>query len=107
MVQFWEILFDKILKIIDIEKKKSHAHLRPCFLTNHDKNVNIVRGSSNNYFCKIILKSDHWLMLYDFFSSFSNRLPWQPEFFMDFISFNYFEKNLPKEHSCEVWLKLS
>ena len=27
------------------------------FLTNHDKNSNFVKGSPNNYFCKIILKS--------------------------------------------------
>ena len=37
------------------------------------------------------------------FLSFFNRLPWQPEFFMDFNSFSYFEKGPPKDHSCEVW----
>ena len=40
------------------------------FLTNQDKNVNFVRGLTNNYFCKIILKSDHWLSFYKFFQVF-------------------------------------
>ena len=39
------------------------------------------------------------------FLSFFDRLPWQPEFFMDLISFSYFEKEPPNDHSYEVWLK--
>ena len=52
------------------ELKTSHAHWRPCFLTNLDKNVKFVRGSPNNYFCKIISKSGKLLFFYNFFKDF-------------------------------------
>ena len=48
----------------------SHTYWRPCFLSKHDKNVNFVRGSPNNYFCKIISKSGKPLIFYDFFQDF-------------------------------------
>ena len=46
------------------------------------------------------------LFLEDFLS-FSFRLPWQPEFCMELISFSKFERAPPKEHCCEVSLKLA
>ena len=33
------------------------------------------------------------------------RLPWQPEFFMEFIYLKYSESVSPKDHFCEVSLK--
>ena len=33
--------------------------------------------------------------------------PWGHVFFMDQISFSCFCRGSPKEHSCEVWLKLA
>ena len=41
-----------------------------------------------------------------FVKNFSNRLPWQPKFFMDFNSFSYFEKRSPTHHSYKVSMKL-
>ena len=68
------------------------------FFTNQVKNVNLVRGSLNNYFCKIILKSDQWLIFNDFFLSFSIGCHGKTEFFMNFNSFSYFKKGPPKDH---------
>ena len=39
------------------------------------------------------------------FLSFFFRLPWQPEFFIEFISLKYSESASPKDHFCEVSLK--
>ena len=39
------------------------------------------------------------------FESFFSRLPWQPEFSMEFKSLKYFESASPKDHFCEVSLK--
>ena len=80
----------------------SHTHCLPCFLKDPDKNVNCVRGSPNNYFCKIILKSNHWLIFYDFFF---NQLPWQPEFCRDLNYFTYFKKGPPKKHCYQFIMK--
>ena len=56
---------------IDIQGKKTEPRpLSAMFLTNQDKYVYFVRWSPNNHFCKIILKSDHWLIYYDFFKFF-------------------------------------
>ena len=41
------------------------------------------------------------------FKVFFNWLPWQQEFFMDYISFRSFEKMPQKEQSCEVWFQLA
>ena len=37
--------------------------------------------------------------------SFFILLPWQPELFTEFNSLKYFQKEWPKDHFCEVWLK--
>ena len=39
------------------------------------------------------------------FKSFFFWLPWQPEFFMEFISLKYSESASPKDHFSEVSLK--
>ena len=43
----------------------------------------------------------------DDFLNFSFRLPWQPEFCMEFISLGNFHKGPSQEHSYEVWRKLA
>ena len=39
------------------------------------------------------------------FKVFFFRLPWQPEFFMEFKSLKYSERASPKDHFCNVSLK--
>ena len=50
---------------------------------------------------KYLSSRPYGLFLEDFLS-FSFRLPWQPEFCMELISLNNFERAPPKEHPCEV-----
>ena len=57
----------------------------------------------------VSMKLDYWLRRSRIFCkilSFLNRLPWQPEFFMDFNSFSNFEKGPPKDHFYKVSMKL-
>ena len=53
------------------------------------------------------LSSRAYALWEDDFLSFSFRLPWQPEFCMEFISRSNFHKGPSQEHSCEVWWKLA
>ena len=67
------------------------------------------KGSPKHHSYKVSMKLDYWLRRSRLFCkilSFSNRLPWQPEFFMDFNSFSCFEKGQPKDHSYKVSIKL-
>ena len=41
------------------------------------------------------------------FKGFLLWLPWQPELFMEHNYLKEFEREPPKEHSCEIWLKSS
>jgi hypothetical protein len=46
--------------------KISHAPWQQCLFMNHVKSVNLLRGSPNNYFCKVISKSAQWFILNEF-----------------------------------------
>ena len=40
------------------------------------------------------------------FYSFFFRLPWQPEFFMEFKSLKFSESASPKDHFCKVFIEI-
>ena len=81
----------------------------PCFSTNQ-YGLNSFHGRPPKEHCyQIILESDMLIQrrrILKFWHFAPFLMPQQPKFSMEFKSLNTFERGLPKEHSCEVWLKL-
>ena len=82
-----------------------HAHWQPCFLWIGSKVLFWQGNHPTTIYVKLFWnRTNDWFIL--IFISFFNWFPWQPKYFMDFISFSYFQKRSPKEHSYEVWFHL-
>ena len=89
---------------------KSPHSPEPCFWTDQNFANNFLKGSPKEHFCEIISKSDQWFQRRRFLKNClknSISLPWQPQFLMESNSVDNFRRGPPKEHSCQVWSKLS
>ena len=75
----------------------SHAHWRPCFLMNQDKNRHFVRESPNNCFCYIILKSGLRLIFNDILKDFPIGCHGIKSSAWNTILYSYFQKGPPKD----------
>ena len=82
---------------------------QPEFLMDFNSLSNFEKELPKHHNYEDSMKLDYWLRrskIFCNFLSFSNRLPWQHEFFMDFNYFSNFEKGPPKDHFYEVSMKL-
>lgn len=87
---------------------------RLCFWTNHDGLNSPGRDLSKNWFCKIILKSDHSFLIIRFFLSFPIWLYMQilphPSwlwFLTNHDDLKNLGRSLPKDHCCKLSWKLT
>ena len=95
-------------------RETSHTPWRPCFLMDHISFSYFGRGSPSDHSCKNVLNSDHWFQTRRFLNIsikpyikgnrpcplaamfFDGSLPC---FLMDHISFSYFDRGSPSDHS--------